>query len=462
MKDFGKMTAVELSGLYRRGEVSPVEIVDDLFERLERSGPALNAFCAFDRRAAREAAGQSASRWRDGAPKSPIDGIPVSIKDNIAVAGMPTLFGSCATERGRAFLPDSPSASRLREAGAVIFGKTTLPDFAHKIVTDSPLTGITRNPWNLDHTPGGSSGGAAAAVAAGLGPLALGTDGGGSIRIPAAFTGLFGFKPSFGRVPHSPRGAFALLSHVGPMTRTVGDALLMMNVVTRSDSRDWYALPAQKSAQGDAPARGLAGARVAYSPTLGLAAPTIDPEIHRLMKNAANKLADLGAIVEQADPPHIDQCLHVSRVMWTSFSARLARSLGERRIHLDPSLEALARKGEALAKDAFLEALLMRGELGAKINAFFESYRFVLCPTFHRAAIPLAEIDPRDPPTPTFTSWCNLLGLPAANLFCGFTRDGLPVGLQIVGPQYRDFEVLDVSAAVEAAMGTSGYPKWHS
>jgi aspartyl-tRNA(Asn)/glutamyl-tRNA(Gln) amidotransferase subunit A len=245
MTDLCNWTAAELAKAYRESKLSPVEVTGAVLDRAISSQTALNAFCFLDADSALVAARSSEARWRGGDPRSPIDGVQVSVKDNIATAGMPTRFGSRALTDDQIWRPDSPSVARLREAGAIIFGKTCCPDFGHKLVTDSPLTGVTRNPWSTAHTPGGSSGGAAAAVAASIGALAIGTDAGGSIRIPAAFTGTFGFKPSFGRIPHHPRGAYALLSHIGPLSRSVEDAALMMNVIAHPDARDWYALPGE-------------------------------------------------------------------------------------------------------------------------------------------------------------------------------------------------------------------------
>ncbi len=452
MSPIHHMSATELTTLYRSKSLSPVEVVRSMLSLHEQLADELNAFCHMNQDSALQQARASEARWRADQSLSPLDGAPVSIKDNLGTEDMPTRFGSLAVDASRAQLPDSPAVRRLREAGAIIFGKTTLPDFAHKILTDSPLTGITRNPWNLARTPGGSSGGAAAAVTAGLGPLALGTDGGGSIRIPAAFTGIYGFKPSFGRVPHHPRGAFALLSHVGPMTRTTEDAAAMMNIISRPDPRDWYALPYDPRDYQAALKTPLPRLRVALSPSLGLDTKP-DPEILAALKRSARILESMGAHIEMEDPPAILQCLQIHGVLWSAFSARLADSLGDAARHLDPSLKSLVEAGRQLPPHCILDALTRRAEAGREVNEFFTRHDLVLCPVHPTVAPELSAQLHQHPPYPVYTPWCNQLGLPAASLYAGNSAEGLPIGLQLVGRQYDDSTVLKASHAFQQAFG---------
>src|SRR5262252_1649031 len=242
MSDLCSLTAVQLLEKYVRRALSPVEVTKAVLERIEKLNPKLNAFCFINKEALKDAAA-SEKRWMSGQPQGLLDGVPVSIKDLLLTKGWPTLRGSKTVDPKGPWNDDAPAVARLREHGAVLLGKTTTPEFGWKGVTDSPLTGITRNPWNLQKTPGGSSGGAVAAVASGMSPLAVGTDGGGSIRIPCSFTGLFGIKPSFGRVPAWPLSPFGTVAHVGPITRSVADAALMLNVLSLPDARDWHSLP---------------------------------------------------------------------------------------------------------------------------------------------------------------------------------------------------------------------------
>src|SRR6202453_2884735 len=238
-----EMTAVELSAAFRSGEASPVEAAEACLGRIDALDSAINAFCLVDHEETIAQADASEARWQDGAPLSPLDGVPVAIKDLLLTKGWATRRGSLTVDSNGPWTEDAPSVARLREAGAVLIGKTTTPEFGWKGSTDSPLTGITRNPWNKAKTPGGSSGGSSAAVVARFTPLALGTDGGGSIRIPASFSGCYGIKPSFGRVPAYPLSPFGTVAHVGPMSRTVHDSALLLNVISRPDARDWHALP---------------------------------------------------------------------------------------------------------------------------------------------------------------------------------------------------------------------------
>jgi aspartyl-tRNA(Asn)/glutamyl-tRNA(Gln) amidotransferase subunit A len=451
-----EMTATELVRLYAEGTASPVEAMQAVFRRAA-SAAALNTFSFTDEAGALAAARASEKRYRDKAPKSRLDGVPVSIKDNIQVEGMPTLFGSLAVERNDSFGPDSPSVARLREAGLAIFAKTCLPDFAHKIFCDSPLTGITRNPWNLDHTPGGSSGGSSAAVAAGIGPISIGTDGGASIRLPAAFAGVFGYKPSFGRVPHHPRGAFAMLSHVGPITRSVEDAAATMDIISQPDTQDWYSLPYEKGHYLD-PSPKLAGLRVAYSENLGVADLEISSEVRGRIQEARKLFQQNGAIVEEAHPPAIRRASEIHGHMWMTFSAHLAATLGPRREKLDPTLKKYAEIGDILPKEAFLRAAIARGEVGRDINIFFKKYDLLICPVFPTTAPTIVETQSKDPPVPYFTCWGNQTGLPAASIYCGLGSSGLPVGLQIVGRQYADRQVLSACLAFERAFGRAPSP----
>src|SRR5437773_264602 len=298
-RDLCALSATELLDAYRKHELSPVEVTRAVLERIEKLNPVLNAFNLVSQRAMDDAKASEA-RWMSGQPKGLLDGVPVSIKDIILTKGWPTLRGSKTVDPKGPWNDDAPATARLREHGAVLLGKTTTPEFGWKGVTDSPLTGITRNPWNPAKTPGGSSGGAAAAVASGMGPLAVGTDGGGSIRIPCSFTGLFGIKASFGRVPAWPISAFGTLAHVGPITRSVTDAALLLNVLAQPDARDWYALPYDARDWRTGLDRGISDLRIAYSPNLGYT--KVDPEIAAIVQTAVRVFEELGAKIEETHP----------------------------------------------------------------------------------------------------------------------------------------------------------------
>jgi aspartyl-tRNA(Asn)/glutamyl-tRNA(Gln) amidotransferase subunit A len=453
--DPAALSATELVRRYRSKELSPVETTRAVLDRIERFDPAVNAFCLVDPDQALEAARASEARWQRGEPCGLVDGVPATIKDLILTRGWPTLRGSRAIPRAQAWDEDAPAAARLREQGAVLIGKTTTPEFGWKAVTDSALTGITRNPWDTGRTPGGSSGGAAAACALGMGALHLGTDGGGSIRIPASFTGIFGLKPSFGRVPAWPLSPFGTVAHLGPMTRSVSDAALMLDVLALPDSRDWFALPYDGRDYRIGLEDGVRGLRIAFSPTLGFAA--VEPEVAELVASAAAAFAELGARVEQVDPGFEDP-IAVFRTHWYVGAANLLRGFtGEQRAKMDPGLQEIGAAGERTPLMDYLAAVNRRGELGARMRRFHERFDLLLTPSVPIAAFAAGQERPDPARQPRWIDWApfsnpfNLTQQPAASVPCGLTAAGLPVGLQIVGPMFADALVLRAARAFEAA-----------
>jgi len=451
--DLLTISAVDLLEAYRTKRVSPVDVTRAVLQQIDILNPVLNAFC-FVAPDALAMAGQSEARWMSGEPKGPLDGVPVSIKDILLTRGWPTLRGSRTVDPAGPWIHDAPAVARLRESGAVLLGKNTTPEFGWKGVTDSPLTGITRNPWNPAKTPGGSSGGGAAAVAAGMGPLTLGTDGGGSIRIPCAFTGLFGLKPSFGRVPAWPLSPFGTVAHVGPMTRTVHDAALLLNVISRPDARDWFALPADMRDYLEGLDDGVSGWRIAYSPDLGYA--DVDPEVAALVKQGVMRFVALGARVEEVNPG-IAGAAEIFRRHWYSGAAYLLRNFTpEQKALMDPGLVEVAEQGAQIGMLELVDAVQKRGALGTAMNQFHEQYDLLLTP-----ALPLAAFDAGREVADVmkenrWTEWTpfsypfNLTQQPAASIPCGLTTAGLPVGLQIVGPRYEDARVLRAARAFES------------
>jgi aspartyl-tRNA(Asn)/glutamyl-tRNA(Gln) amidotransferase subunit A len=342
----------------------------------------------------------------------------------------------------------------------VFFGKTTTPEFGWKPVTDSPLTGITRNPWNLERTPGGSSGGSAAAVLSGVCPLAVGTDAGGSIRIPASFCGVFGLKPTFGKVAVYPPSAFGDVSHAGPMSRTVGDAALMLDAMKGPDPRDWYSLPDDGIAYRDRLREGsLRCKRVALSPTLGYHEPAA--AVRDAVERARRVFAELGATVEPADP-FTESPWPVFEVLAGAGMWALLRSMAPEKISLmDRRLVELCRSGEALTQQQYVDAVGKRVALGIALNRFFERYDLILSPTM---PIPAAYAEPRSDGAPnptnyrdwlTYTWAFNLTKNPSASICCGFT-EGLPIGLMVTGPLFDDLSVMQACRGYEAAAG----PAW--
>ena len=448
--DLCRLSAVELLDGYRSHAISPVEVAEAIERRIGELNPRLNAFCLVSERILEDARASEA-RWRAGQPKGLLDGVPVSIKDLLLTKGWPTLRGSKSVDPEGPWNEDAPATARLREHGALLLGKTTTPEFGWKGVTDSALTGITRNPWNLAKTPGGSSGGAAAAVAAGMGPLAVGTDGGGSIRIPCAFTGLFGLKPSFGRVPAWPLSPFGTLAHVGPITRSVADAALMLEVLALPDARDWHALPPETRDWRSGLEHGVEGLRIAWSPDLGYA--KVDPEVASLTKDSMKIFESLGAHVEERNPG-FESPEPIFRTHWFSGAAFLVKTIKNREL-VDPGLLEIAAQGEKIGAHEILDAQLKRAALGAHMNLFHRDYDLLLTPSLAVAAFDVGREAPEG--AKRWTDWTpfsypfNLTQQPAASIPCGFTRAGLPVGLHIVGPRYADARVLRAARAFERA-----------
>jgi aspartyl-tRNA(Asn)/glutamyl-tRNA(Gln) amidotransferase subunit A len=454
--DVHELGAAELSDAFRSRKLSPVEVVESCLARIAALDADINAFSHFDADYARGAAEQSERRWMEGAPLSPLDGVPVAIKDLLLTRGWPTRRGSLTIDAKGPWPDDAPAVARLREAGAILIGKTTTPEFGWKGTTDSPLTGVTRNPWNLKKTPGGSSGGSGAALAARLAPLALGTDGGGSIRIPASFCGVFGLKPSFGRVPAWPLSPFGTLAHVGPMSRSVRDTAMLLNVILRPDPRDWHTLPYWRGDYTLGLGDSMKGKRIAFSARLGHVT-RISAEIEAAVAAAAGLFAELGAVVEDVDPPGGDQA-STFRTLWWAGAAFLLRDLPEeKREMLDPGLRQIAGAGAAISLRDYLSASAARGVYGSAMRQFMENYDFVLTPSVATVAFDTGKLTPLDEDGSAWVSWTpysfpfNLTQQPAASVPCGFTRDGLPIGLQIAGRMFDDAGVLSACAAYEAA-----------
>lgn len=439
------LTATELLRRYRRRELSPVEVIQSVLARLERIEPRLNAFALVDAESALGAARASEARWRRKAPLGLLDGVPLSVKDLLLTRGWPTRRGSRTVAPEGPWEHDAPAVARAREHGAVLFGKTTTTEFGLKGASDSPLTGVTRNPWHTGHTTGGSSAGAVAATAAGLGPLALATDGGGSIRVPSAYTGVVGFKPTFGRVPAFPAALVGVPPHVGPVTRSVEDAALLFTVIAQQDVRDPFAAPAVERDYRDALERSWDRTRIGVS-TLGHA--DIDPEIASALERAARVFAELGATVEAADP----EVGSPAAVLRTLFSARAAHTVAglspAQRELLDPDVERSAREGERLTALEYLDAEAQRVALAQALARFHERYDLLLTPTTAWTAPPLDT--PRPQPSSPFTYPFSLTRQPAISVPAALSRAGLPIGIQIVGRHFDDALVLSAAHAFES------------
>ena len=453
--DIARLTAAEMLRHFRRRTLSPVEATRAALERIAIFDPRFNAFRLVDGEGAMAAARESEARWQRGAPIGPLDGVPTTIKDQWMVLGWTTPKGSRTEAGAGPATEDSPCVARLREAGAVFLGKTTLCEFGWKGIGDSPLTGVSRNPWNAAMTSGGSSAGAAIAAALGLGALHIGSDGAGSVRIPAAFCGVVGLKATFGRVPTYPTGRMQGISHVGPLVRSVEDAALALNVISGPDWRDAFALPHDPRDWRIGIDDGIRGLRIAYSRTLGYA--DVDADVLACTDRAVDLLADLGAVVEDCDPGFADPRAPFELVWQANLAGVLASIAPEKRPLMDPGYVAAAQAVGPISGEAILQAGIARANLTRHMNDFHRRFDLLVTPT-----LPLAAFDVgRDVPDGRgMTSWFdwnpftfpfNATQQPAASIPCGLTPAGLPVGLQIVGPRYREDLVLRASRALESA-----------
>jgi aspartyl-tRNA(Asn)/glutamyl-tRNA(Gln) amidotransferase subunit A len=458
MQDLAWRSALELAALIRDKQLSPVELTVALLARIEALDPELNAFCLVTAETARVAAREAEIAVMKGEPLGALHGVPVSLKDVLFTRGLRTTGGSRLFDE---LVPEEDTAAvgRLKAAGAVILGKTNTSELGHKGITDNPLFGRTRNPWNPALTPGGSSGGAAAAVAAGLGPIALGTDGGGSVRVPAAFCGLVGLKPSFGRVPQNPAfPGWEHVGHSGPLARTVRDAAAVLDVIAGGDDRDRTSLPREPGSYVEACDADVRGLHVAWTPDLGYAA--VDDRVLEVCGNAAAAFEEqLGCHVEVVNPGWENPEEIFGTIVAAQFYAAWGDELPAREADLDASLVRFLRRGGAVTAREYLKAMAQVAAYWQEAQTFLARFDLLLTPTTAVPPFPLGTGVPREIAGREvsrlgwmpFTYPFNLTGQPAVSVPAGFTEDGLPIGLQIVGRRHADRTVLAAAAAFEAA-----------
>lgn len=455
MDDVCFLSAMELAAAYRSRRLSPLEVTTAILSRIEQINPAVNAFVTLTADLALEAAAASERAFATGTIRGPLEGVPLGIKDLSLTKGVRTTMASRVYEH---FVPDedAPIPERLGAGGTVMLGKTNSPEFGWKSPTDNPLFGPTRNPWNLDLTSAGSSGGSAAAVATGMGPIATGGDGGGSIRQPASFCGVVGLKPTFGLVPMYPPSTVGSFVSEGPLSRTVRDSALMLNVIAGHDGRDAFSAPDLGIDYVAACDGGLEGLRVAWSPDLGYAA--VDPQVREITTAAANRFTELGATVEEANPGWSDPYELFHTLFYGMIGAEIADLLPDWSGQLDPGLERLAELGQPLTAFDVARATKVRNDLQVEAGRFFQRYDLLLTPTMALPPFPVGVDFPSEVGGQSVTGmqWTaftfpfNLTGHPAASVPAGWTDDGLPIGLQVVGRRWEDALVLRACAAFEA------------
>lgn len=447
------LPCAQVVDLYRARALSPVEYLLAVIARVEALQPLYNPFVVFDPERALAAARASEARWMAGAPAGLVDGLPTTVKDLVLARGWPTLRGSRTIDPRQPWDEDGPPVARMREQGAVLLGKTTTPEFGWKGVTDSPLTGLTRNPWDPRMTPGGSSGGAAAAAALGMGPCHIATDGGGSIRIPAAFCGVFGIKPTWGVIPVHPHSPALTLWHQGPLARNVADAALMLTVMAQPDARDWYSVPAQGRDYRKGLDAGVAGWRIGYSRTLGFA--RMDPEVAEVTERAVQRFVNLGAHVEEVDL-ELDDPISIMQPLWAvALALALAPLTEAQRELLDPPLLEVAALGFTLSALDYRRLEREREALGRRMNNLHDQFDLLVTPQMPITAFLAGHEVPPDGTRQRWWEWSpftyifNLTQQPAASVPCGFAPNGLPVALQLVGRKFDDARVLQAARAFE-------------
>ena len=456
------MPATEMVDAIRARTLSSVEITAAVLKRIERLEPTLNAFAYLAADEAMEAAQAADRALARGEPMGPLHGVPVTIKDHEAVRGMPLEYGT-HLRRGEVATADNAMVARLRAAGAIILGKTSTPEFGWMGVSNSPLTGITHNPWKHGYNAGASSAGAGAGAAAGYGPLHQGSDGAGSIRMPAHFSGVFGLKPTYGRVPQSPVAASDFTVHLGPLTRTVADAALMLRTMAGPHPDDHTSLEAQPADYPRRLGERPRAPRLAYSPDLDHA--RVDSEVAALVRQAVEAFErDLGMKVEQVKTPWGPKGPLLARFFWPAHFMRHFDRLPEFRDRMDPGFVACIEAGQHVTMADYQKTRLVKYAYCAEIHHFFDDWDFLLTPAVSVPAFPATLLQPPHWPQHPWDwlSWAefsypfNLSGNPAASVPCGFTKEGLPVGLQIVGRRFDDLGVLQMSAAFETARPWAG------
>jgi aspartyl-tRNA(Asn)/glutamyl-tRNA(Gln) amidotransferase subunit A len=458
--DVAFLDAVVLAEAFRRRSLSPVEVARALISRIEALDPPVNAIVHVDPVLTLAQAKAAEARYAAGTPLSTLDGVPVTIKDLSAVAGWPRRRGSLALDPLKPAVQDTPCVARLREAGAVFLAKTATPEAGCRLVTRSRVHGVTANPYDLTKTPGGSSGGAAAALALGFGPLAIGSDGAGSIRIPASSTNVFGLKPGFGRVPAFPPDVDMPHSVVGPMSRTVADAALMLEVMARPEQRDPFAWPVPFAIPKDVGASDFSGARIdglriAISARLGCTAPLVDREVDALVAEAGPILADAGAEVIDESPIWPVDPFEPFKVFWETGCVAIVDGFEpEKHVLLDPLLLSVAVSGRATSLAAYSRAQEQRMAIAVAAKAFFNRFDLLVGPVMPvppyavRRYVPEGFADEDWRWCPYTYPW-NMTGQPAVSVPIGFTASGLPVGVQIIGWMGSEAQLLRAAAVIE-------------
>lgn len=445
MRSLSFLSISQLSTLIKKKEISPIELLKNTLNNLEKIEKKINSFAHLDVEGAKKLAEQSEKRMLSNSLLSEIDGIPTSIKDLIAQKGLPQRFGSKTTPDKNSEV-DAPSVERLRDAGAILLGKSTTSEFGCKAVGDSPLTGITRNPWNLDLTPGGSSCGAAAMVSSGIVPYALGTDGGGSVRIPASLTGLFGIKANFGRVPVYPVSATPTLAHVGPLTRNVEDACTVLKLISGSNWKDPFSV--SERVPDFTNINQKKKYKIAWSPTLGYAKP--EKNVLEKMDAAIKNISSLGHDVELVDNIFDKDPVDLwNAEFYAGVGTKLKQVIEKNPEVIDPPILEVLKIAIQQEMGNYYGSVFERYALREKMRVFFEKFDLLITPTIPCVAFKAGQNVPDNFPDRNIVSWVyytypfNLTGQPAASINAGFSNENLPIGMQVISKTNNEIDILN-------------------
>ena len=467
-----KLSAVDLLSMYKTKETNPLEASLDIIKQLENKNSQFNAFVCFDKEKILQQAKLSSERWSSGKVKGILDGVPISIKDLLVTKDYPTRRGSFIESLPITSDKDAPVVKKILEQGGIVLGKTTTPEFGHKGTTQSKRYGATLNPWNTKLNSGGSSGGSASAVAAGMGPLSIGTDGGGSVRIPCSFCGLFGHKPTFGKVPAYPISPFGTVANIGPITRTVADGGLLMNVIAKPDKDDWYSLPYDKEIYSEFDLNEVKNLKIGVFKYWGMKnffnQISLEDSVEVVYENILKKLKQEGLqLTFDSKINWPNNPADTFKTMWYVGAANLSKKIDDEEFSkIDENFLQFIDEGNKYSVFDFLAAEAKRAENATYLSYLFEKFDVLIGPTMPVLPLEYDDVIPKNYESKDLFSWTpftypfNLTKHPSSTINCGFSSSGLPVGIQVVAPHYEDKRCFQVSAYLEKVFSlTNIWPK---
>ena len=467
-----KLSAVDLLSMYKNRETNPLEVSLDIIKQLENKNSQFNAFVCFDKEKILQQAKLSSERWSSGKVKGILDGVPISIKDLLVTKDYPTRRGSFIESLPITSDKDAPVVKKILEQGGIVLGKTTTPEFGHKGTTQSKRYGATLNPWNTKLNSGGSSGGSASAVAAGMGPLSIGTDGGGSVRIPCSFCGLFGHKPTFGKVPAYPISPFGTVANIGPITRTVADGGLLMNVIAKPDKDDWYSLPYDKEIYNEFDLNEVKNLKIGVFKYWGMKnffnQISLENSVEVVYENILKKLKQEGLqLTFDSKINWPNNPADIFKTMWYVGAANLSKKIDDEEFSkIDENFLQFIDEGNKYSVFDFLAAEARRAENASYLSYLFEKFDVLIGPTMPVLPLGCDDVIPKNYGSKDLFSWTpftypfNLTKHPSSTINCGFSSSGLPIGIQVVAPHYEDKRCFQVSAYLEKVFSlTNKWPK---